>query len=125
MTQQQPNTKWVVKLVPNVPFHIYKMIGMAQIEEPDGGRLTRYIVENRAVVVMERSQRDGSRLFDNSCFCDVWQFFQTVSVHQSKSASVIGYVKVGYNLFIKTLYLTCFPLTVEKVRVVMGSDLVT
>ena len=63
--QQRPNSKWVVDLITNVTWFVWK------IRDHPIGRgkyLPCYIVENRGIDVLENDKNTGKPFQDNLCF---------------------------------------------------------
>ena len=63
--QQRPNSKWVVDLVTNVTWFVWKLrdhpIGR-------GKYLPHYLVENRGIIPLDRNHNTGKPYQDNLCF---------------------------------------------------------
>ena len=63
--QQRPNSKWVVDLVTNVTWFVWKLrdhpIGR-------GSQLPGYIVENHGIAPLDRNRNTGKLYQDNLCF---------------------------------------------------------
>ena len=63
--QQRPNSKWVVDLVTNVTWFVWKLrdhpIGR-------GKYLPHYLVENRGIDALENNYKTGKPYQDNLCF---------------------------------------------------------
>ena len=67
--QQRPNSKWVVDLVTNVTWFVWKIR-----DQPIGrGKyLPGYIVDNTGITPLDRDIRRGKPYEDNLCFSAVW-----------------------------------------------------
>ncbi|KAJ8050420.1 Zinc finger protein MSN4 [Holothuria leucospilota] len=62
---QRPNSKWVVEVITNVTYFVYKLpdhpIGCVTMDLPD------FVKNNKALTTLERNRKTGERYKDNLC----------------------------------------------------------